>query len=422
MQERIMSTRKKLFAACVLGFVLCLTGCNAGGDKSQKLSKTEALRLTLSPEIGRFMSSSEVAFQQGNHNLAMAYLDSARNAVPELADIYFMRGRIFAQMNRWEQSQMAYQDVLKRDVAYKGAHHNMGVNFFRRGLFRQAVASFKAEEQILPTTQLYLELGKTYSKLGEPDSALTAFEQSIALDSENPTAYMWLGQLMEETGELEKALAYSLKGAELRPENNDYAYIIGTLYNRMGQTDKAIEYLEPVAEAQPWHQGAQYNLGQALLRVGEQEQAEFYLAQADSAQQLQQAINEAENGINAEPDNPVAWITLANLLWQSRQYEKAIDSYQNGVTMDPTNVAMQNNLANMLVEAGRLEDGINQYKRILNFQPEAIEVWINLGAVLANNKRYEEARFAWEMALEKDPGNASVKSFLRQLESLEAES
>lgn len=421
MQERMMSTRKKLFAACVLGFVLCFTGCNTGSD-GPSLGKTEALRLTLPPEVGRFMSRSERSFQQGNHNLAMTYLDSATAIEPDLADIYFMRGRIFAQMNRWEQSQMAYQDVLKRDAGYKGAHHNMGVNFFRRGLFRQAVAAYKAEEEILPTTQLYLELGKAYSKLGEPDSALAAFEESIVLDTENPTAYMWLGQLMEETGELEKALEYSLKGAELRPDNNDYAYIIGTLYNRMGDTDKAIEYLEPVAEAQPWHQGAQYNLGQALLRVGEQQKAEFYLAQADSAQQLQQAINEAENGINAEPDNPVAWVTLANLLWRSRQYEKAIDSYQNGITMDPTNLAMQNNLANMLVEAGRLEEGIQQYQRILNFQPEAIEVWINLGAVLANNKRYEEARFAWEMALEKDPENVSVKSFLRQLESLEAES
>lgn len=421
MQERIMSTRKKLVAACLLGFVLCFAGCNADGG-GPTLSKTEALRLTLSPEVGKFMNRSEIAFQQGNHNLAMTYLDSAKAIEPDLADVYFMRGRIFAQMNRWEQSQIAYQNVLARDEAYKGAYHNMGVNFFRRGLFRQAVAAYRAEEEIEPTTQLYLELGKTYAKLGEPDSARIAYERSIELDANNPTAFMWLGQLMEETGELEKALEYSLQGAALKPEDPDYAYIIGTLYNRMGETDKAIEYLEPVAEAQPWHQGAQYNLGQALLRLGKQDEAQFYLAQADSAQQLQQAINEAENGINSEPDNPIAWITLANLLWQSKQYDKAIDSYQNGITMDPGNLAMQNNLANMLVEAGRLEEGIQQYQRILNFQPEAIEVWINLGAVLANNKRYEEARFAWETALDRDPDNASVKSYLRQLETLEAES
>ncbi len=415
---------KRTYFNLVTGAALCIVmlaaGCNTD-DGSAKLSKTEALRLTLAPEVGRFMSQSEQFYQQGNLNLAMAYLDSAKLREPELADIYFMRGRIFGQMNLWEQSQFAYQEVLARDPAYKGANHNMGINFFRRALFRQAIAAYRAEEVIEPTSRLYLELGKTYAKLGEPDSARVAYQQAIAMDDQNASAFMWLGQLLEETGELEEALKYSLEGAALRPEDHDYAYIIGTLYNRMGQTDKAIEYLEPVAEALPWHQGAQYNLGQALLRTGQDDRAEFYLAQADSAQQLQQAINEAENGINSEPDNPIAWITLANLLWQSRQYDKAIDSYQNGITMDPTNIAMQNNLANMLVEAGRLEEGIQQYQRILNFQPQAIEVWINLGAVLANNKRYEEARFAWEMALDQDPENSSVKSMLRQLETLEAE-
>ncbi len=412
----------RVFQGKILCNIICLlffaTGCGSSEEEPQ-LSKTEVLRLKLSPVIGGFMGQSELAFQNGNYNVAMAYLDSVEVRAPELADVYFMRGRVFTKMNQLPQSQEAYQKAISLDPEYKGAHHNMGVNYFRRGLLRQAIDSFNAEEEIQPTTQLYLELGKCYAKLGEPDSARTAYEDAIRLDSNNPTVYMWLGQLLEETGDLEEALEYSLKGAALRPEDSDYEYVIGTLYYRLGQTEKAIEYLKPVAEEQPWHQGAQYNLGQALLRLGQEEEAQVYLALADSAQQMQQAINEAENGINSDPNNIEAWIALASLLWDSGQQNKAIESYRNAVNLEPNNLAMQNNLANMLVESGEVAAGVQLYQRILNVRPDLVEVWVNLGAALANNKQYQEARFSWEMALERDPGNQSVKSMLRQLDQLE---
>lgn len=417
----VMRNLYSWFLCCIVGALLLMAGCGSSAD-GPELNKTEKLRLQLSPEIGRYMGQSERAFQQGNFNLAMVYLDSAEMRVPELADVHFMRGRVFTKMNQLPNSQEAYQRAINLDPEYKGAYHNMGVNYFRRGLLRQAIDAFKAEEAIEPTGLLYLELGKCYAKLGEPDSARMAYEQSLTLDGENPTVYMWLGQLLEETGDLEDALEYSLKGSALRPEDPDYEYIIGTLYYRMGQTEKAIEYLRPVAEKQPWHQGAQYNLGQALLRSGEEVEAQRYLALADSAQQMQQAINEAENGINSDPGNPTPWIHLATLLWESGQKDKAVESYRNAVNLEPGNLAMQNNLANMLVESGQIDAGVQLYQRILSVKPDLVEVWVNMGAVLANNKKYEEARFAWEMALEQDPGNASVKAFLKQLDQLEAAS
>ncbi len=406
---------------CAISILFLLSGCGNSTDNAS-LTKTEKMRLTLSPEIGSYMGRSEMAFKEGNFNLAMAFLDSAQMRAPDLADVYFMRGRIFTKMNQLPQSKEAYDMALSLDPEYKGAYHNIGVNFFRRGLLRQAIDAFKAEEAIEPNALLYLEMGKCYAKLGEPDSARMAYEQSIEIDSENPTVYMWLGQLLEETGDLEDALTYSKRGAELRPEDADYEYIIGTLYYRMGETEKAIEYLKPVAEERPWHQGAQYNLGQALLRSGQEEEAQVYLALADSAQQMQQAINEAENGINSNPGNRDAWVHLATLLWESGQQEKAVESYRNAVNLEPGNLALQNNLANMMIESGDFEGGIELYQRILSVRPDLIEVWVNMGAVLANNEKYEEARFAWEMALERDPGNQSVKAFLKQLDDLEQES
>ena len=396
---------------------MILQGCSGDEDQIGDMTKTERMRLQVSPKVAEYMRNAEIAYERGNYNMSFALMDSVEAIVPELADVYFMRGRLYTRINDLQLSQISYQRVLEMDPEYIGANFNMGLNAFRRGLLRQAVDYYKGEEAINPDPDavLYLELGKTYAQLGEPDSAQTAYERAIEIQPENATAYMWLGQLMEEIGELDKALEYSHKGNEIRPGDPDYEYIIGTLYFRNGDTEKAVEFLEPVADKLEFHQGAQYNYGQALRRLGKEEEAQFYLARADSAQKLQQMVNEAVDGINNDPGNRDKWVELALLLWKTEQKERAVESYTTAVNIDPGNFAMQSNLAMMLVESGRVEDGIRRYETILRLRPDLTEVWVNLGAAYANNGDQDKARAAWEKALEVDPGNARAKDNLRQL-------
>ena len=407
-----------LFFSSIALFVV-LQGCSSDDDPTKDMTATERLRLQVSPQVGEWMSRAEMAFQRGNYNLAFALMDSVEYVVPELADAHFMRGRLYTKVNDLQMSQLSYDRALQLDPEYPGAHFNMGLNAFRRGLLRQAVNYYFKEEEVNPDPNavLYLEWGKTYAQLGEPDSAQIAYEKAIELQPDNPTAYMWLGQLMEEIGELDKALEYSQRGAALRPGDSDYEYIIGSLYFRKGETEKALEYLEPIADKMEYHQGVQYNYGQVLRRLGREDEAQFYLARADSAQQLQQMVNDAVNGINSDPQNRDKWVALSLLLWKTGQQERAVESYMTAVNIDPTNPGLQSNLAMMLVESGRVEDGIRRYETILRIWPELTEVWLNLGAAYANSGDTENARIAWEKALEIDPNNGKAKDNLSRLQS-----
>lgn len=400
--------------------LLVLTGCGGSDDEGLQLTRTEQLRLQLDPQIGSYMARSEMALKQGNYVMALALVDSVELLVPDLADAPFMRGRIFGKINQLEQSSIAYQQALALDPEYKGANHNMGLNAYQSGLLRQAVDFYKQEEAIEPTSVVFLEMGKTYAKLGEPDSARMAYERAIEMDPENASAHMWLGQLMEEMGELDKALDYSLKGAALKPDNPDYEYIIGSIYLRKGDNDKAIEYLKPVAEKKQWHQGAQYNLGQALMRSGAQQEAQIYLAQADSAQQMQQALNEARDAVNTNPGSRDAWVTYAELQWKVDDKNEAINSYQVAISIDPGNFAMQNNLANMLIQNDRKDEGIRRLQAMLRLKPDLVDGWLNLGAAYANDGYLEEARTVWTKGLEFNPNDHRLTGFLRQLDQMEA--
>ena len=410
MAPRAAEPKPRTYAPVLLPLLLA-AGLWAGCARTEGPTVTEQARLNADPRVGAFLIQAQQTYERGLYGLALALTDSAEVYAPDLADIHFLRGMIYTQLNQLDIARAAYETVLEHDPEYKGARYNA----FRRGKLRDAIDLYQAEKALEPTSGLLLELGQAYAKLGEPDSARMAYEEALALDSTNATVYMWMGQLYEERGDLDQALAYSRKGLTLRPDNADYRYIIGTLLNRTGHPDEALEYLEPVARARPWHHGAQYNLGQVLMRLGREREAGRYFARADSAQQMQQQINEAQNAINRAPDSLANWVDLGTLLRRSGQYDKAIEAYKVAVSMEPWNLHLQNNLAILMMESGDTEGAIRRYRAILSIDSTMADVWFNLGVALANEGMDEAARKAWQKTLAYRPGHPAARAYLARL-------
>ncbi|MDE2956515.1 MAG: tetratricopeptide repeat protein [Bacteroidota bacterium] len=403
--------KRTLILLCVIGL-----SCQSGND----LTIAERQRRELAPDAARWLIEAERAYDRGVYELALMYTDSVEASAADLADVHYLRGHIYTNLNRLDIAHAAHEKVIEVDPAYPGARFHMGVNSFRRGKLRDAIRYYLAEAaEVAPTTQLYHELGRAYAKLGVPDSARWAYEEAISLDSTNTMAYMWLGQLLEEGGQVAEALGYSLKGLALRPDDLDYQYIVGTQYLRLLDHDSARIYLEPIARAWPWHHGAQYNLGQVYRRLGKEDEARRYEVRADSAQQMQQQINEAEDAINHDPDNLDNWIRLGTLLRESGQYARAIEAFKVAAVNMPWNLILQVNLATLEMENGDLEAAIARYRAVLSADAELTDAWLNLGVAYANNTQYAAARAAWEQVLRMDPANPAARSHLSQLDALD---
>ncbi len=376
---------------------------------------TEQQRRSADPRAAGFLFEGQRAYERGVYSLALAWSDSVEKYAPDLADLHYLRGAVYAKLNRLEIARAAYETVLELDPAYKGARYNLGLNAVYQGKLRDAIGHFKAEQELEPTSTLFHEMGRAYAKLGEPDSARQAYEQAIALDSSNATAYMWLGQLYEELGELDQALVVSRAGLRLKPDNLDYKYLIGSLLFRTEHVEEAASYLEPVARQRPWHHGAQYNIGQVLMRLGREEEAQRYFVRADSAQQLTQQINEARQAVDMKPDSLDYWVNLGVLLRRAGQMDRAIEAYQVAVSLEPWNLYLQNNLAILVQETGNVEEAIRRYRAILGADSTLTDVWINLGVAYANSGYNDEARKAWQNALKYEPGHRTASTFLARL-------
>lgn len=390
-------------------------GC-ASGENGESI--TEKKRRALDPKVGQFLVEGQRAYERGAYGIALSMTDSAERYAPDLADLHFLRGLVYTQGNQLSVANAAYETVIELDPEYKGAYFNLGMVAFRQGRLRDALAIFRKEEALEPTSGLYLEVGRIYASLGEPDSARAAYEQSLALDSTNATALMWLGQLHDELGDVDEALEISKKGLQLRPQSLDYKYIVGSLLFRNGESEEAEEYLRPVAEQRPWHHGAQFNMGQVLMRLGEEEEAKAYFAQADSAQQLRQQINEANGEINREPEEMEHWIKLGTLLRKSGEYDKAIEAFNVASSMDPLNMHLQNNLSLLYMEKGDFETAIRRYRAIVSIDSTLTDVWLNLGAAYANAGDRKEAEAAWNKVLQLRPGHPAARDYLARLSEI----
>lgn len=395
-------------------FALLFAGCSACDSRTV----TERMRDEIaveSPQAVQYLIEAQRTYEQGLFNRTLALTDSVEKYAPDLADLHYLRGAVYTQLNQLEVAHLAYETVLELDPEYPGAYFHMGLNGFRRGKLRDAIDAYLQEKEIGETTGLYQELGRTYARLGEPDSARQAYERALALSDTNATAHMWLGQLLEETGDLEGALEASLRGLELRSDNLDYRYIIGTLYFRLERPEEALPYLEPVARELAWHHGAQFNLGQVYMRLGREDDARVYFDRADAAQQLQQKINEAEDAINRDPETLENWIDLGRLLRESGRLDRAIEAYKRAITYVPWHLPLHANLAILYMESGDTEQAIGRFEAILRNDPTMTEVWFNLGVAYANSGRTEEARHAWQTVLERQPGHATAREYLGRL-------
>lgn len=405
-------------AATVVLLLLVLAGCS---EEEQAFSKTEQQRQEASRKVGAFLVEAQQALHQGAYGAALVLADSAERYAPELADVPFLRGRIFTELRRYAEAEEAYRRVLELDPGYRGTWFNLGNNAFRQGQFREALERYRQEQERYPTPSLLLQIGRAHAQLGEVERAREAYEQVLAADAtptatEQAAAYVRLSQLRGEEGAFEVALRYAHRALELAPDDLDYQYLTGYFSFRAGQLEEAVELLKGVAEQRPWHYEAHYNLGQALLRLARREEAQQYLARAGSIEVLQSEIEQARARAESNPKALGAWVALGDVLRRAGRHEEAADAYKAALYLAPRDLVLQNNVANLALVRGDTTEAVARYRTILQQDSTFVSGWLNLGVTYALSGRVEQARHAWQQALRYAPGHPAAKAYLARLE------
>lgn len=408
-----------LAAIAVLGIGLLGCGPSDSNTASSPSDRTRQLRAEAPPEVANRLVAGQKAYRNGQFRLALAYADSARASMPELADPYFLKAQIYTELNQYERAAEAYEQTLARDESYRGARLNLGINLLRRDSVRSALEWFERARSRFPSSGLFIEMGRAYSELGRQDSARWAFRRAIRMDSSNATAYMWMSRELERAGRIDSAIHVARQGVRLRPERLNYRYQLGRQLVQSNQPEPALRYLQPVADSLPWHQAAQINMARALRQLDRTEEAARYDRRFDSAQTMVRRFQDARSAAEQQPQNPERWIDLAEANRQAERYEQAKQAYEVAVSLSPGNLGIRNNLANLHLTTGDTARALSTYRSILDIDSTITPVWLNLGALYTQIGRFDRAREVFRRARNQDPENPQIQAYLDRVERLQ---
>lgn len=370
----------------------------------------------MSPAASRFLRLGSEALSRSDFAQAFAFADSAAAAAaPELADIPFLRGRIYAGLHRLDKADSAYRAVLAIRPSYPGVWNNLGNTAWLRQEYGESVARYRRELAMAPDPRPWLGMARAYIELGETDSARHAFGEALALDSTFAQAHFGVALLLDDLGDFEGALHSARRALAHAPDNLEYRYHTASYLVKLGRWEEALPPLEAVAQAWPWHQGAHYNLGQTLMRLGRADEAEAMQQYAEELRTLQAQITNQTTASRTYAEDPYAHAGLGALLRQARRYDEAMKAYGVALYLDPGNADFRNNVAVLHLLQGDTLSAIRSFERMAQADAANVHALINLGSLYALSGDSDLARRAWEAALRIEPDNAMARRSLARL-------
>jgi tetratricopeptide (TPR) repeat protein len=133
------------------------------------------------------------------------------------------------------------------------------------------------------------------------EDAEAAFRKAIELDPSEPSAYERLGRFFAAIGKPQKTIEIYEKALEVFPDNPKFHHYLGMLYEIGGDSDRAISRYEDAIRLDPDLAEAKNNL------------AYIY---ADRGQNLDRALDLAQDAKTLLPDNPSVSDTLGWVLYK----------------------------------------------------------------------------------------------------------
>ena len=94
--------------------------------------------------------------------------------------------------NNLQVAENLYNETLKTNPNYAGAHNNLGIVLNELGEYQKAISSYEKAIQIQPNyVEAHYNLGNTLKELGEHQKAISCYEKVIQIEPDNLTSH-WL--------------------------------------------------------------------------------------------------------------------------------------------------------------------------------------------------------------------------------------
>jgi tetratricopeptide (TPR) repeat protein len=199
-------------------------------------------RYTYIPSIGVF-----IAVTFGVRDLANRF-QFPKKAIATAAVLILATCLILTenQLRYWHDNETLFAHALAVTKNNHIAHVNLGVALEQKGKLNEALAEYRAAEQLAPELyHIHNNLGNLLDNLGHPNKALTEYRWAVLLNPSLPSLHNGAGIVLVELGRFDEAMSQFKEAAQLDPTYPWAHFEIGKMRLKQGRDAEAIdEFLE----------------------------------------------------------------------------------------------------------------------------------------------------------------------------------
>jgi tetratricopeptide (TPR) repeat protein len=345
------------------------------------------------------------------------------------------------------------------DPADPGSQNNLGVLYYRRGLFDDAIAAFSRalaldermrvarrnleiaygesgllERRVSELEQrlrsnpddigLLVESGIAEKTAGHLDEAEAKFRRALSYDPDSSVLHFFLAEIFYNRGLGEEALRFLRRSIDLNPANPDAHFLAGFILGDLGRVEEAREANRRAVALNPALTRAQANLslegrrsaGDSVMHAAEPQGAgragspHLTLGLALRLKGYhEEALRECRAALDAGEDPAAALEAIASLHLLLGQPHQALEAYDRCLAVSADNPRIWNQRGIALYMTGRSNDAEDSFRRCFKDGAAYAPAHNNLGAVLWDAGQTREATNAFRKAAREDRALPSAR-------------
>ncbi len=303
----------------------------------------------------------------------------------------------------YDQAIFSYQKALKIDPHYADAYNNLGVLYYKKGKYREAIEELKKATEITPDypgvqfleksiselerevekrpddIRAHWELAFRYQKRSYPGLATLEFKEVIRINPRIAEAHYQLGNYYLSVGKEEETIteyeeALALKSKKEKKIRNTLFILYrnrGITYYQQDEYQKALELLKKALEIREEKEikelvaKAQRELKRYKRRPPD---ASFYLKYGITYYKYGQypfAIEELKRAINLDSKLVDAHTCLGLVYMEVREDQKAMYEFKEAIRLDPGSSQAHLGLGNWYYLHGLYDEAMIELKKAI---------------------------------------------------------
>jgi len=156
------------------------------------------------------------------------------------------------QLRYWQDSETLFAHALAVTKDNHVAHVNLGVVLEQKGELNEALAEYRAAEQLAPELyHIHYNLGNLLDNLGHPNEALAEYREAMLLKPSLSSLHNGAGIVLAELGRSDEAMSQFNEAARLDPAYPWAHLEIGRLRLKQGRDAEAIDEFRAALRIDP---------------------------------------------------------------------------------------------------------------------------------------------------------------------------